>query len=242
MIRLGVNIDHVATLRNARAEAEPEPITAVSFAELGGADQITVHLREDRRHINDRDLRMIKQMIHVDLNLEMAATQEMVEIAQEIMPQQVTLVPENREEITTEGGIDLMSHKRKYKKVVNQLQDSGLSVALFLDPDLEMLPIAIELGAEAVELHTGRYALSVNCQEKDSNLTSLSSCAELGERLGLVMNAGHGLNYANVHSVAKIPQINELNIGHSIISRSIWCGLENAVREMKNEIYKAVTV
>lgn len=241
MMRLGVNIDHVATLRNARGESEPEPLTAVAMAELGGADQITIHLREDRRHIVDRDVRMIKEMIHVDLNLEMAATAEMVEIAQEICPDQITLVPESREEITTEGGMDIRAYKKKYKNVVNQLQGSGLSVALFLDPEQELIEIAEDIGANAIEWHTGRYALCKDDASRQVELAYLATCCDLGEKAGLVMNAGHGLNYHNVASVARIPQINELNIGHSIVSRAIWVGLEKAVTDMKEIIYKAIT-
>jgi pyridoxine 5-phosphate synthase len=242
MLRLGVNIDHVATLRNARGESEPEPLTAVALAEMGGADQITIHLREDRRHIMDRDVRMIKEVVSVDLNLEMAATAEMIEMAQEILPQQVTLVPEKREELTTEGGLDILKHKNKYKKAIEQLKSAGLMVVLFLDPDDELMHLALEIGADAVELHTGRYGLAKNHDDEYMELAQLINSADVGDKLGLVMNAGHGLNYANVMAVAAIPQLNELNIGHSIISRSIFTGLEKAVSDMKELMYKAATL
>jgi pyridoxine 5-phosphate synthase len=239
MIRLGVNIDHVATVRQARRGREPDPVWAAVQAELGGADLITVHLREDRRHIQDRDLRLLKQTVGVPLNLELAAVEEIVRIACEVRPDQATLVPERREEITTEGGLDVVSHERVVAAAVKQLQAAGIRVALFIDPDLQQIEIAKALGVAAVEIQTARYSeASLTPQGESSSLgdrfTELAEAARHAQERGLHVHMGHGLNYQNVEPVAAIPQVEELNIGHSIVSRALFIGLERAVREMRD--------
>ena len=233
MIELGVNIDHVATVREARKTNEPDPVWAAALAELGGADGITIHLREDRRHIQDRDLEILKQTVTVKLNLEMACEEEVVEIAARVKPQQVSLVPEKREEITTEGGLDILSQQKRVGQVVQRLQDAGIIVSMFLDPDLAQIEAAAALGANAVELHTGRYALAEPGPSQTLELATLRVAAAEIRQLGLTLHAGHGLTYRNVRPIAAIDEMHELNIGHSIIARSIMVGLERAVREMK---------
>jgi len=234
-VRLGVNIDHVATVRNARRTFEPDPVHAAVIADLAGADQITLHVREDRRHVNERDLRLIKEVIHSRVNLEMAVTEEMINIALEVKPHQVTLVPERREEITTEGGLDVAGQKEKVREAVKRLKEAGIVVNLFIDPEEEQLKAAAEVGADAVELHTGRYAEAFaekNEKLVEEELERLRRAAKLGKKLGLRVYAGHGLTYKNVKPVAEIPEIEELNIGHSIVANAVLKGLKEAVEEM----------
>jgi pyridoxine 5-phosphate synthase len=232
--RLGVNIDHVATLRQARGGHEPDPVWAAAAAELGGADGITIHLREDRRHIQDRDLRLLRQTVQVRLNLELAAAPEIVALAIEVKPDQVTLVPERREELTTEGGLDVLSHRARIAEAVRRCCDAGLEVALFLDPDPAQVEAALSLGVHAIELHTGRYALAPEGLPRQAELNAQRSAGAAIVAAGLELHAGHGLSYRNVRPIVLIDQMAELNIGHSIISRAVFTGLERAVREMKN--------
>jgi pyridoxine 5-phosphate synthase len=234
MPTLGVNIDHVATVRQARQTTEPDPVWAAAMAELGGADQITVHLREDRRHIQDRDVRVLKETVNVRLNLECACVDEMLDIACEIKPHQVCLVPEKREEVTTEGGLDVVANREKISQAIKQLTDAGIFVSLFIDPAEAQIALSKELGAGAVELHTGSYAHAKTSAECDEQIGILSKGSALAVSHNLHLHAGHGLTYSNVLPVAQIPQMEELNIGHSIIARSIFVGLQQAVREMKN--------
>ncbi len=233
MVELGVNIDHVATVREARKTNEPDPVWAAALAELGGADGITIHLREDRRHIQDRDLEILKKTVTVKLNLEMACEEEVVQIACRTKPEQVSLVPEKREEITTEGGLDILSQRKRVGEVIKRLQDAGIVVSMFLDPDLAQIKAAAELGANAVELHTGQYALAEPGPKQGLELATLRAASAEIRQLGMTLHAGHGLTYRNVKPVAAIDDMHELNIGHSIIARSIMVGLERAVREMK---------
>jgi pyridoxine 5-phosphate synthase len=232
--RLGVNIDHVATLRQARGGQEPDPAWAAALAELGGADGITIHLREDRRHIQDRDLRLLRQTVQVRLNLELAAEPGVVALAVEVQPDQVTLVPERREELTTEGGLDVVTHRTRIAEAITRCRHAGVEVALFLDPDPAQIEAALDLGIDAIELHTGRYA---NSREGSPRLRELDALRIASARIvaaGLELHAGHGLNYRNVQPVARIDEMAELNIGHSIVSRALCVGMEKAVREMKN--------
>jgi pyridoxine 5-phosphate synthase len=232
MAELGVNIDHVATIRQARKTYEPDPVWAAAQAELGGADGITVHLREDRRHIQDRDVRILRETVTVKLNLEMACLDEMVRIATEIGPDQISLVPEKREEITTEGGLDVIGQIAVVSDTVKRLRDAGILVSLFIDPNINQVEASAEIGAEAIELHTGEYANAKgkNRQvEFDRLLKASARCRESGMKL----HAGHGLNYQNVRPVAEIEGMHELNIGHSIVSRAVFVGFQTAVREMK---------
>jgi pyridoxine 5-phosphate synthase len=233
MPELGVNIDHVATVRQARKTYEPDPVWAAAIAELGGADGITLHLREDRRHIQDRDLRVLSETVTVKLNLELAADNDILAIACRTQPDQATLVPERREEITTEGGLDVVTHRSVVESAVKQLRDAGVSVSLFLDPDEHQIATAAALGVDAVELHTGQYALASRA-ERPFQLEKLTAAGRQINEAGMVLHAGHGLNYQNVTEVAEIPAMHELNIGHSIIARAIMVGLQNAVREMKD--------
>jgi len=239
MIELGVNIDHIATIRQARRTTEPDPVWAAAAAELGGADGITVHLREDRRHIQDRDVRILRETVRAKLNLEMACEPAIVNIACELVPEQATLVPEKREEITTEGGLDVTGNLAKYKEVVAQLQERGIFVSLFLDPDFEQLDAAKTVGADAVELHTGTYALAPNDKARAAELVKLTKAGQLITALGLRLHAGHGLTYHNVLPVTHIPNMFELNIGHSIIARAVMVGMKEAVAEMKRLIHVA---
>ena len=231
-IRLGVNVDHVATLRQARGTRYPDPVTAASIAELAGADQITIHLREDRRHIQDRDLRIMRETVQTRLNLEMAATHEMLEIALSVKPDTVTLVPERREEQTTEHGLDAVRLEDTLKGYCKRLTDEGIDVSLFIDSDLEQIDAASRLGVQAIELHTGEYAEAVDDATMESELNRLESAAEHAHQAGLMVAAGHGLDYVNVREVAAIESIEELNIGHALVSRAVLIGFENAVREM----------
>ena len=233
MARLGVNVDHVATIRQARRGREPDPVAAAVLAELGGADAITVHLREDRRHIQDRDVRLLRETVGVKLNLEMAAADEIVRIACEIRPDQATLVPERREELTTEGGLDVVMHQSQVRSAVSRLHAAGIEVSLFVDPDPLQIETAKIVGARAVEIQTARYCEAKGPQSVDKELTALRAAADFAVGQGLVLHMGHGLNYHNVIKVVRIPGLCELNIGHSIVSRAVLVGMERAVREMK---------
>ncbi len=236
MLTLGVNIDHVATIRQARRTVEPDPVAAAVLAELGGADGITVHLREDRRHIQDRDVQILRQTVRTHLNLEMAATAEMVAIALSIQPDYVTLVPERREEVTTEGGLDIVGQRDRMAGVVAQLQDAGIPVSLFIDPDLAQIEASAQVKAQFIELHTGRYAEAAEPILRSKELALLAQGCAQAIALGLRVNAGHGLTYWNVQPVAQLTGMEELNIGHTIISRAVLVGMERAVREMKQAI------
>jgi len=233
MIHLGVNIDHVATVRQARMTNEPDPAWAVPLAILGGADSITIHLREDRRHIQDRDLEVIKRIVTTKLNLEMAVAEPIVRIALKTCPGQATLVPEKRQEITTEGGLNVTGNLSRVRSVTKRLSRKGISVSLFIDPVKKEIEASAQAGARAVELHTGNYANASTERKRKSALKALIEGTSLAKQLGLEVYAGHGLTYHNVTAVAEIPGIEELNIGHSIISRAIYVGLERAVREMR---------
>lgn len=232
MPELGVNIDHVATVRQARKTYEPDPVWAAALAELGGADGITIHLREDRRHIQDRDLHLLKQSVHVKLNLELAVHPEIVANACAVRPHQATLVPEKREEVTTEGGLDVVGNYDAVAHAVKQLQDAGVAVSLFLDADLPQIEAAARLRVAAVELHTGQYALASGSAQQQELLKLMRGGQRIRE-LGMALHAGHGLNYQNVKPVAAIAGMHELNIGHSIVARAIMIGMTPAVREMK---------
>jgi pyridoxine 5-phosphate synthase len=233
LLTLGVNIDHVATIRQARRTVEPDPIAAAVLAELGGADGITAHLREDRRHIQERDVRLLRQTVRTHLNLEMAAIDEMVAIALDLKPDYVTLVPEKREEVTTEGGLDVAGGLDRLGKVVDQLQSAGIPVSLFIDADPPQIGAAAKTKAQFIELHTGKYAEAQGEKMRQKELDLLQKGCEEAIALGLRVNAGHGLTYWNVYPVACIPGMEELNIGHTIISRAVLVGMERAVREMK---------
>jgi pyridoxine 5-phosphate synthase len=233
---LGVNIDHVATVRQARRTNEPDPVWAATLAELGGADGITLHLREDRRHIQDRDLRLMRESVAVKLNLELAANDEVLDIACQTKPDQATLVPERREELTTEGGLDVCSQREKIAAAVDRLKSAGVETSLFLDPDARQIEAAIALGVDAVELHTGAFAAAKEGPEADRCLVQLVAAAKLIRAGGMLLHAGHGLTYRNVRPIAKIESMCELNIGHSIVARAIMVGMERAVRDMKQLI------
>jgi pyridoxine 5-phosphate synthase len=232
-LRLGVNIDHVATVRQARRVPDPDPVPAAILAELGGADGITVHLRSDRRHIQDRDVEILRQVVKTRLNLEMAATQEMLKIALTVKPHQVTLVPERREEITTEGGLDVVLNSVQLKPAVKMLEEGGIHVSLFVDPDLEQVKESHRIDAHAIELNTAAYADARGEQGREAALRKVVDAARLGRKLGLAVHAGHGLTYENVRAVAALPEISELNIGHNIVARAMLVGMERAVKEMK---------
>ena len=234
MVTLGVNIDHIATIRQARRTYEPDPVWGAAAAELAGADCITVHLREDRRHIQDRDVLLLRQTVQTKLNLEMANEESIIKIALDVKPEQVTLVPEKREEITTEGGLDIISHAESITKSVQRFKENGIVTSLFIDPDEQQLQASASTGAEFIEFHTGKYANARSEQEIASELEILMQAAKTAHKLGLRVNAGHGLNYKNVLAICKLPYLEELNIGHSIISRAVFSGLAEAVREMKN--------
>ncbi len=232
-ILLGVNIDHIATIRQARMTLYPEPVQAALVAEQAGADGITAHLREDRRHIQDRDIRLLRDMIHTKLNLEMAATGEMVKIAKNIKPDSCCLVPEKREELTTEGGLDVAGHLENIKAVCNELNDAGCNVSLFIDADFKQIDAAKQSGAAIIELHTGFYAERQAPKKQQKELDRIKKSSKYAKDLGLQVNAGHGLHYHNVEDICLIPEIVELNIGHAIIARAAISGLDPAVREMK---------
>jgi pyridoxine 5-phosphate synthase len=235
MPKLGVNIDHVATIREARKIREPDPIAAATLCELAGAHGITVHLREDRRHMQERDVRLLRQTVTTHLNLEMAASPEMLQFAIDVLPDMVTLVPEKREELTTEGGLDVVSKLDEITKIVNSLHKHDVSVSLFIDPDLHQIKAAVRTGASFVELHTGAYASAYDFgegNEWEEELVKLDNMAQVAQRSGLMVNAGHGLNYRNVGPVAEIKGLWELNIGHSIVGRAVLVGFDRAVRDM----------
>ncbi|PLK58435.1 pyridoxine 5'-phosphate synthase, partial [Candidatus Palibaumannia cicadellinicola] len=234
---LNVNIDHVATLRNVRGTVGPDPVQAAFIAEQAGADGITVHLREDRRHITDRDVEILRQTIQTRLNLEMAVTDEMVTIACRLQPHFCCLVPEKRQELTTEGGLDVAKQKAKLCNAVSRLSDAGIQVSLFIDADKHQVEAAAEIGSPYIEIHTGFYAETKNAIARTAELERIRQTADYAAQLGLKANAGHGLNYHNVNYIAALPSIHELNIGHSIISRAVICGLANAITDMNSLLY-----
>ena len=236
---LGVNIDHVATLRNARGTTYPSPLEAALLAETHGADLITLHLREDRRHIKDADVAIINQALKTRMNLEMALTDEMLEHALKIKPADVCLVPEKREEVTTEGGLDVLKYAKKITKFTRKLTDAGIRVSLFIDADADQIIAARDVGAPVIELHTGAYADAPNHAAHSHELARIAAGAELGQELGLVVNAGHGLTIHNVSEIAKLPQIRELNIGHALIAQAVFLGLPEAIKQMKEVMYRA---
>lgn len=230
--RLGVNVDHVATLRQARKATYPDPVTAAAMAELAGAGQITIHLREDRRHIQERDLKVLRETCQTLLNLEMAATQEMVKLAYEHKPDLVTLVPERREELTTEGGLDVNAQRDAIGRVVKTLKDGDIAVSLFIDPDLDQVKASHKVSADRVELHTGRYCEARGEKDRARELSRIIDAAKTSVKLGMGCAAGHGLNYENVLPIVRIAEIDELNIGHAIVARAVLVGFDRAVREM----------
>ena len=232
MARLGVNIDHVATIRQARGGVEPDPVAAAVIAELAGADGITIHLREDRRHIQDRDLKLLRETVKTRLNLEMAATREMIAIALTVKPDICTLVPEKRQELTTEGGLDVRLNMQNIAEAVERLQEGDLLVSLFIDPDPDQIKASDKVGADYVEIHTGAFAEAKDWKSQEQELIKIENAVKLAAKLGLGVNAGHGLNYTNIKKVAAVGGIEEYNIGHSIISRAVLVGLDRAVREM----------
>ena len=232
MSRLGLNVDHVATVRQARGGVEPDPVTAAALGELAGAEGITIHLREDRRHIQDRDLELLRQTVKTKLNLEMAATTEMVRIACAVKPEQCTLVPEKRQELTTEGGLDVIANFQTVKNAVDSLQQAGITVSLFVDPNPEQIEASRKSGAEAIEIHTGAYAEARDEASRQRELEAIRTAVRRGNELGLIVHAGHGLNYVNIEPLAGLEGIEEFNIGHSIIARAVLVGLDRAVREM----------
>ena len=246
MIELGVNIDHVATLRQARRTHEPDPVWAAVEAHLGGADGITVHLREDRRHIQDEDVRRLRELVHIKLNLEMAATSEMIGIACALKPEMAMLVPEGREEVTTEGGLDIVAREVALQEAVRRLADAGIVTSVFIDADLKQIEAAARIGARVCEIHTGPYAHAFHAKGRDPEsapvVARLAEIREAGEAIrdaGMRFNAGHALNYFNVQPVAALPGVRELHIGHAIVSRSVFVGLREAVRQMKALIREA---
>ncbi|KAA3608750.1 MAG: pyridoxine 5'-phosphate synthase [Planctomycetota bacterium] len=239
MPRLHVNIDHVATVRQARRAAEPDPVTAAALCELAGANGITVHLREDRRHIQDRDLRLLRETVKTLLNMESAVTEEMLAIAETVVPDQVCFVPEKRQELTTEGGLDVVAAAEALKTAVPRLQKKGIRVSLFIDPMPQALEGAAACGADYVELHTGAYANAREESAREQERQRLETAARYGHELGLRINAGHGLDYENIFPIAQLPFLEELNIGHAIVSRAVLVGLDQAVREMQDRILAA---
>ena len=238
MIKLGVNVDHVATIRQARMTYEPDPVTAAGLADLGGADIITIHLREDRRHIQDRDLDLLRQTVFTKLNLEMATSQEIIDIAIRIKPEQITLVPEKRQEVTTEGGLSVTSQKEVLTDIIKKFKDNDIYVSLFIDPDKDQIIASGEVGAQAVELHTGNYANAKSEKQSTEMLEVLKEGVKIAKDAGLMVNAGHGLTYKNTGPIVEGMDVEELHIGHSIVSRAIFVGIKRAVKEMKDIIYK----
>ncbi len=239
MIKLGVNIDHIATLRQARGTRYPEPVQAAIEAEQAGADAITLHLREDRRHIQERDVEAVKAVLQTRMNLEMAVTDEMVGYALRIRPEECCLVPERRQELTTEGGLDVVTHAKRVRDACTRLADAGVRVSLFIDADPAQLEAAAGSGAPVIELHTGRYADAPTPEERGDELGRIELAVRQGLKLGLQVNAGHGLNYHNVQAIAAIPGIADLNIGHAIVARAVFTGLKEAVQEMKRLMREA---
>ena len=232
MAKLGLNVDHIATVRQARGGIEPDPVTAAALGELAGAEGITIHLREDRRHIQDHDLEILRRTVKTKLNLEMAATQEMVRSALKVKPEQVTLVPEKRQELTTEGGLDVIVNAKLITDTVKRLRDGGIIVSLFVDPNQEQIKAANKTGADCIEIHTGTYAEAIGWPAQEHALEAIDTAIKLARKVGLVVNAGHGLNYVNIKALAAIGGIEEYNIGHSIIARAMLVGLDRAVRDM----------
>ncbi|SER08622.1 pyridoxine 5-phosphate synthase [Nitrosomonas sp. Nm51] len=239
MVELGVNIDHVATIRQARGTIYPDPVEAARIAESAGADAITLHLREDRRHIQDRDVESLRYILTTRMNLESAVTAEMIDFALRIKPQDICLVPERREELTTEGGLDVVRHFEQISRVCTQLKDAGVRVSLFINADLEQIEAAVQSGAPVIEIHTGSYADATTADARLSELEKIKQAVAFGIGRGLKVNAGHGLHYQNVQAIAAIPGVSELNIGHAIIGQAIFVGLEKAVGEMKRLISEA---
>ena len=238
MIKLGVNIDHVATIRQARRTFEPDPVTAATLAVLGGADIITVHLREDRRHIQDRDVKILRDVVFTKLNLEMSSAPEIVNIALEIKPEQITLVPEKRQEVTTEGGLNVVSQKKALADVIRKFKDAGILVSLFIDPEEDQILATKDVGAQYIELHTGNYANARDAIVIRKTIEKLQTGKKIAQNLGLRVNAGHGLTYQNVGMMVESLDVEELHIGHSIVSRSVFVGIQKAVSEMKELIFK----
>jgi len=232
-ILLGVNVDHVATIRQARKTRYPDPLEAVYAAEAGGADGITMHLRGDRRHIQDRDIELVQHILLTRLNLEMGVTEEMLSLAERIRPPHCCLVPENRQELTTEGGLDVVTNKAQVKAACDRLAAIDCEASLFIDPDKKQIDATLECGAPAIEIHTGAYADAPNAKVRQQELKKIAEAAQYAKKCGLIVNAGHGLHYQNVQAIAAILEFNELNIGHGIVARSLFIGLEAAVREMK---------
>ncbi len=239
MPHLAINVDHIATIREARGINEPDPVTAAAICELAGARGIVVHLREDRRHIQDRDVQLLRQTIKTKLNLEMAAAKEIINIAIDIKPDLVTLVPEKRKELTTEGGLDIVGNEKKLKKSIEKMTKAGIPVSIFIDPDASQIEAAVAVGATFIELHTGRYCDAVTDEEQSREFRLIEQSAELGFEAGLRVNAGHGLDYRNTAMIAALPTIEELSIGHAVISRAVLVGLDQAVREMLDIIKTA---
>ncbi|MDY7218955.1 pyridoxine 5'-phosphate synthase [Denitrificimonas sp. JX-1] len=238
-ILLGVNIDHIATVREARGTSYPDPVKAALDAEQAGADGITVHLREDRRHIQDRDIRVLREVMRTPMNFEMGVTEEMLSMAEEIRPENVCLVPETREELTTEGGLDVVAQEARLAAAIERLQNVGCEVSIFLDADEQQILAAKRVGATTIELHTGHYSESITPEDQEHQLRLIRQAAEFALKQGLTVNAGHGLHYHNVEPIAAIPGINELNIGHAIIAHALFVGFSSAVREMKEIITRA---
>ncbi len=238
-VLLGVNVDHVATLRQARGTRYPDPVQAAMLAEEAGADGITIHPREDRRHIQDRDVFVMKETLQTRMNLEMAVTDAMVDLALKVLPEHVCLVPEKREELTTEGGLDVVTHENKIKHACHMLGEKGIEVSLFIDPCLEQIEASKRCGAAAIELHTGAYAEPANNANEIQELALIRNAVAIGLENGLIVNAGHGLNYQNTHEIAAISGVNELNIGHSIIARALFVGIKEAVSEMRSIILES---
>ncbi|HET6420529.1 MAG TPA: pyridoxine 5'-phosphate synthase [Geobacteraceae bacterium] len=232
MAKLAVNVDHVATIRQARGGKEPDPVAAAAIAELAGADGIIVHLREDRRHIQDRDLKLLRHTVKTRLNLEMAATDEMIAMAIAVKPDMCTLVPEKRQELTTEGGLDVRMNQQIIEKAIESLQEAGIAVSLFIDPDPDQIKISNKIGADYVEIHTGAFSEAADWKSENQELIKVENAVKLAAKLGMGVNAGHGLNYSNIKKVAALGGIEEFNIGHSIISRAVLTGLDRAVRDM----------
>lgn len=238
MLRLSVNVDHVATLRQARMAKEPDPVAAAVLAELAGARGITVHLREDRRHIQERDLEILRRTVKTRLTLEMASVEEIIAIALRLMPDMATLVPEKRHELTTEGGLDVQANEDELRGVIGRLQKGGVPVSLFVDPAGHQVEAAARVGSDAIEIHTGLYSDAATEAQREAEFRKIVAMASMGKRLGLTVHAGHGLDYRNVHRVAALPEISELSIGHSIVARAVLVGFQQAVREMVDIIQR----
>lgn len=238
-ILLGVNIDHIATLRQARGTLYPDPVQAALIAEEAGADGITLHLREDRRHIQERDVRLIRAVLQTRMNLELALTEEMLSFAEEIRPEHVCIVPEKREEVTTEGGLDVLGHQSELARAISRMEKIGAEVSLFIDPDEAQIRMAAELGAPVIEIHTGAYAEARTAAQQAEELQRIQAAAALAAQLKLTVNAGHGLHYHNIQAIAAIEQLHELNIGHAIVARALFSGLSQAVRDMRQLMLEA---